>query len=491
MPILREVKGPTAGHEYPVFRSRRPTVLGRDPENEIGLDDPRCSRRHAAIVLDRGRWVLQDLGSSNGTFVGRQRISRPVQLQDGGRFQAGSRLFAFAAGEWIPPPPDEHHGTRMLEALREDSGVFACRAHQSAMDREVRMDWIHPARRPEPSVVERIRAAANVGMELEHASLQPVLHVSADAGGPILVGVRGTVSPTDRAVLDVVESADLSVRLAFFRDLVEAVLERGAASGESHPIAFIHVEVDSALRPLLPAFDLGAFVAHASGDTKHLPEFAPYLPPEYVGEKGAAKSDTAAAVYNLGALGYHLLTRTPPMGEGDVVTLQKRHRETRPAPADVVAGGIPDDVSVLLDRMLAKEPASRPPGEEVARVLSRRADRGAESAAVAAPSPARSTIAWDDDESGVHQVAWDSPITDGPTAPEDEVAIEEVVPSRDEPPPVSRAAPTRAPRRPAPRAPTSTRPSGARFLPLWIAAWIGLFLAARFVSKWLSRELGL
>lgn len=58
-------------------RSRSLTV-GRDPENDLVLDDPRVSGRHARIVKEGNRAVLEDLGSSNGTAVGRpgHRVER-------------------------------------------------------------------------------------------------------------------------------------------------------------------------------------------------------------------------------------------------------------------------------------------------------------------------------------------------------------------------------------------------------------------------------
>jgi S1-C subfamily serine protease len=66
-------------------------VLGRDEGCSVVLDDDKASRRHAALTPDaHGRLVLEDLGSTNGTHLGGQRIVAPVVLIGGERLRVGS-----------------------------------------------------------------------------------------------------------------------------------------------------------------------------------------------------------------------------------------------------------------------------------------------------------------------------------------------------------------------------------------------------------------
>ena len=44
-------------------------AVGREPGNDLIIDDVTVSRRHAELVCDKGRWVVRDLGSTSGTFV--------------------------------------------------------------------------------------------------------------------------------------------------------------------------------------------------------------------------------------------------------------------------------------------------------------------------------------------------------------------------------------------------------------------------------------
>ena len=61
-----------------------PCTFGRDPQNDIVIDDRPVSRKHAEIRLRLGRYTLYDLQSTNGTFVNGRRIAEVV-LSDGDR----------------------------------------------------------------------------------------------------------------------------------------------------------------------------------------------------------------------------------------------------------------------------------------------------------------------------------------------------------------------------------------------------------------------
>ena len=70
-------------------------IIGRDPDVDIRLDASTVSRRHARLVVMAAGTVLEDFGSKNGTRLGSERLTSPVQLADGDAIHIGSLLVTF------------------------------------------------------------------------------------------------------------------------------------------------------------------------------------------------------------------------------------------------------------------------------------------------------------------------------------------------------------------------------------------------------------
>ena len=95
-------------------------LIGRDPECAIWIDAPGVSRRHARIrvsdVDGRPNAVLEDLDSTNGTFVDGVRLTEPVQLKDGDAVGIGEATLTFRA--WA----DEGPPTKRVKQSRRPRG---------------------------------------------------------------------------------------------------------------------------------------------------------------------------------------------------------------------------------------------------------------------------------------------------------------------------------------------------------------------------------
>ena len=72
------------------------TTIGRSPDCEIFLDDVTVSRNHAVLVLENGKYRVEDQGSLNGTFVNRRRIDN-APLVEGDELQIGKYRMTFIA----------------------------------------------------------------------------------------------------------------------------------------------------------------------------------------------------------------------------------------------------------------------------------------------------------------------------------------------------------------------------------------------------------
>ena len=70
-------------------------LLGRDADVAVWLDSPTVSRHHARLVITADAATIEDLGSTNGTFLRGQRLIAPSQLADGDEIRLGSVVVKF------------------------------------------------------------------------------------------------------------------------------------------------------------------------------------------------------------------------------------------------------------------------------------------------------------------------------------------------------------------------------------------------------------
>jgi pSer/pThr/pTyr-binding forkhead associated (FHA) protein len=73
--------------------------IGREASNDIVIQDAELSRNHSRISRRGGAFVLEDLGSTNGTFVNRQRLSSPRTLAPGDEIGLGENVVVVFQGE--------------------------------------------------------------------------------------------------------------------------------------------------------------------------------------------------------------------------------------------------------------------------------------------------------------------------------------------------------------------------------------------------------
>jgi DNA-binding winged helix-turn-helix (wHTH) protein len=81
------------GRRFPLIMGEN--IVGRDPHLQVTLESSTVSRRHARLLVTSEETTLQDIGSKNGTFLGDQRVSDPVQLSSGDVIHIGSLRTTF------------------------------------------------------------------------------------------------------------------------------------------------------------------------------------------------------------------------------------------------------------------------------------------------------------------------------------------------------------------------------------------------------------
>ena len=79
--------GPLRGTTLPLSSSA--ILIGRAPSCTLVLDDDYSSQRHARVFPQEGQWFVEDLGSTNGTFIGKTRLDQPTPLPLGAQLRVG------------------------------------------------------------------------------------------------------------------------------------------------------------------------------------------------------------------------------------------------------------------------------------------------------------------------------------------------------------------------------------------------------------------
>jgi pSer/pThr/pTyr-binding forkhead associated (FHA) protein len=69
-----------------------PVTIGRAPESTLVLTDDYASSQHARLVPRDGQWFVEDLGSTNGTYLDKEKVTRPTPVPPGAKVRIGKTV---------------------------------------------------------------------------------------------------------------------------------------------------------------------------------------------------------------------------------------------------------------------------------------------------------------------------------------------------------------------------------------------------------------
>jgi diguanylate cyclase (GGDEF)-like protein len=130
--VVLQPPGANPGRRFALNKSEH--VVGRRAETEIPIDVDSVSRRHARFTKSAEGWVVEDLGSTNGTFVNDDKIERRL-LGDGDIVRFGEAVVKFLSGSNIEVA--YHEEIYKLSILDGLTGVHNKRFFTEFLDREV------------------------------------------------------------------------------------------------------------------------------------------------------------------------------------------------------------------------------------------------------------------------------------------------------------------------------------------------------------------
>jgi len=113
------------GREHPL--TGETTTIGRAVENDVVITSKRVSREHACVRRDGWRVMLEDLGSTNGTFLNDERVLTPRSLHDGDRVEIGDVTLVFH-------DPDITYRDTPFPELEVDAAAGVVRVNRRLVD---------------------------------------------------------------------------------------------------------------------------------------------------------------------------------------------------------------------------------------------------------------------------------------------------------------------------------------------------------------------
>ena len=82
--------GPLSGTTLPLTEQQ--ITIGRSNDATLVLNDDYASSRHARLFPQDGQWIVEDLGSTNGTYLDRQKVAQPTPVPTGVPIRIGKTV---------------------------------------------------------------------------------------------------------------------------------------------------------------------------------------------------------------------------------------------------------------------------------------------------------------------------------------------------------------------------------------------------------------
>ena len=138
--MLVTIYGARIGHKIDLTPDRQQVTIGRDPNADITVNDDSVSRAHCRLVREGESWMVEDLGSTNGTYLSGQSVQRSP-LRDGELLKVGSTIFKFLTGNNIEAAyHEEIYRMAIFDGL---TGIHNRRYFEEFVEREIHRSHRH------------------------------------------------------------------------------------------------------------------------------------------------------------------------------------------------------------------------------------------------------------------------------------------------------------------------------------------------------------
>ncbi len=255
---LRFISGKYQGGEFPL-RPHREIVIGRSSELDMVLVEDMVSRKHAKIVTADSIVTIQDLGSTNGTFVNGEKV-RTSEIKDGDRILIGTSIIKLVAmaGEQSASLTENEARSRLAVAANKRP---ATKSMSGSIEEIPLPDLLQLLSTSRKSGVLVVRSDLGVGKiylrkgQIYFASIDDSFNTGPRKAMYRMLGwVQGFFDlepPDDRAVLEELQDSTEGLLMEGMRQLDEYNVHAGKLPAQTATLAVPH-PLEAKLRDLGP-----------------------------------------------------------------------------------------------------------------------------------------------------------------------------------------------------------------------------------------------
>jgi serine/threonine protein kinase len=361
-PILQDLVEARTGTRYSLINSL--VKVGRDLTNDISLpDDSSISRQHAWILLINGIYWVEDLGSTNGTYINGKRLSKRSRLKIGDKLRFGKAEFGVIprAGSNI----FEAHGFEIMSELgRGGMGVvYQAVDHKNkrmVAIKKLSLEAVEPQKRAVRT--ERFKREATVVAKLSHPNIVTVfdLKLEPEEAFYVMEFIEGVT--LRKALVENGKPMSAHQFLPILRQVAEALnyAHRMKVTHRDVKPENIFVQEDGVIK--LADFGIARDEDLDQGNLTRsgvMLGTLSYVSPEQL--NSAKHVDHRADIFSLGALTYEALSGAQPFkGEGIVDTVANII-SMEEIPLNELVPEIARGTAQVVQRAMKKDPKERYP----------------------------------------------------------------------------------------------------------------------------------
>jgi serine/threonine-protein kinase len=376
---LRIAEGADSGKEFDIQKEGR-YIIGRSLQADFQIADMMASRQHAAVTVMKGKAVLEDLESMNGTLLNGKNVEpkKPLPIHSGDIITIGSTNIEFllvVSAPVVPPPKKDEDptkpvttsesgrvigGYKILERLGVGGMGTVYKAIQVSMGRTVAFKVLNITSYDTDRAIKEFLREARTGASLNHPNIVTFYDCGCDKGiyyiaMEFIEGVGLDKILEEKGAFEVGLALEIAIQIV---DALSYMFSKGIIHRDIKPSNIMLTRQKVAKLTdfgLAKQFVQSGLTGYTKmGEGKGTLE---YMPPEQISD--ALHCDQRADIYAVGATLYDMLTGKPPFSGESVRQLIESVERRYPAPIRKLNPDVPDYVSNIVEKCMRKRPDER------------------------------------------------------------------------------------------------------------------------------------